>query len=81
MLIVKERQRELIMRALGLMAEMMQIVIQISNGGGGVVYDELLAVVYLFLHLAGRTKHKSATYLNTLIQLTYTQMCPLTNAH
>lgn len=64
MLIVKERQRELIMR--GLMAKRMQIVIQICDGGGGVVvYAELLAVVYSYLHLAGRTKHRSATYLNT----------------
>lgn len=52
------------------MAETMQII-QIENvggGGGGVVvvaYAELLAVVYLYLHLAGRTKHRPATYLNT----------------
>lgn len=65
MLIVKKRQRELIMRALSLMAERMQTVIQIQNGGGVVVvYAELLAV-YLYLHLAERTKHGSANYLNT----------------
>lgn len=41
------------------MAERMQVVIQISNGGGvAVVYAELLAVVYSYLHLAGRTKHR-----------------------
>jgi len=48
------------------MADRMEIVIQIQNGGGGVVvYAELLAVVYLYLHFAQQTKHRSATYLNT----------------
>lgn len=53
------------MRALSLMAERMQTVIQIQNGGGVViVYAELLAV-YLYLHLAELTKHRSANYINT----------------
>lgn len=42
------------------------------GGGVVVVYAELLAVVYSYLHLAGRTKHRSATSLNTETQLTNT---------
>lgn len=51
------------MKARRLMADRMEIVIQVENGRA-VEDAELLAVVYLYLHLAQWTKHRSASNLN-----------------
>lgn len=57
MLIVRKRQRKLIIRTLRLMAERCRLLSRFENGGSVVVlFTELRAVVFIFA---------SRTYLNT----------------